>query len=110
MTLLWIFIGGACGTALRAWACARATVFPWATVAVNIVGSLLAGWLSARGLPPESALPAITGFCGGLTTYSTFAVQTWATAGRSRRLAFAYVALNLFGGLSAAVVGFQAGV
>jgi len=56
--------------------------FPWATLAVNVLGSLLIGWLMARLGPMETPTAAsmrnllTTGFCGGFTTFSTFSWQT----------------------------------
>ncbi|HLR37589.1 MAG TPA: fluoride efflux transporter CrcB [Chitinophagaceae bacterium] len=52
--------------------------FPWPTFAVNIVGCLLIGMLYAladRGqvMTPELRLLLVTGFCGGFTTFSSFA-------------------------------------
>ena len=60
-------------------------VFPWGTLVINAVGSLLLGlflgsgfvakelWLSSNGAYTFAAL----GFCGGLTTFSTFSLQTF---------------------------------
>lgn len=54
--------------------------FPWGTLTVNIVGSLLIGLLTglvAKGtLTPEMKLLLVTGFCGGFTTFSTFANES----------------------------------
>jgi protein CrcB len=54
--------------------------FPWGTLAVNVIGSLIIGWLAgwsrAEGrhyLSPEARLFLMVGFCGGLTTFSFFA-------------------------------------
>jgi len=52
--------------------------FPWGTFTVNIVGSLIIGLvygLSERGnfLSPELRLFLAVGFCGGFTTFSSFA-------------------------------------
>ena len=53
---------------------------PLGTLAANLVGGLLIGfavaWLGRHpGLPPELRLFAITGFLGGLTTFSTFSAE-----------------------------------
>ncbi|GID29734.1 putative fluoride ion transporter CrcB 2 [Paractinoplanes brasiliensis] len=52
------------------------SVFPWGTLTVNVAGSLLLGVVT--GLPTDSAVAALvgTGFCGALTTYSTFSYET----------------------------------
>jgi CrcB protein len=53
--------------------------FPWATLAVNVAGCAVLGLvvvLSERALPSWYFRPLLgTGFCGGLTTFSTFAVE-----------------------------------
>ncbi len=75
--------GGFVGTALRFLTgkiCAQINVggFPLGTFTVNVVGSLLIGILfglaEQRGaLSPAASAVLITGFCGGFTTFSTFA-------------------------------------
>ena len=56
--------------------------FPWGTLTVNIVGCLLIGFLTGlvtKGtLSPEMKLLLVTGFCGGFTTFSTFARSSFA--------------------------------
>ena len=49
---------------------------PLGTIAVNVAGSFLLGWFAARGLDGSAAALLGTGFCGGLTTYSAFVVQS----------------------------------
>jgi CrcB protein len=49
---------------------------PWGTILVNRAGSLLLGWCSGIGLSGGAMALLGTGFCGGLTTYSWFAVHT----------------------------------
>ena len=54
--------------------------FPWGTFTVNLVGCFLIGLLYAASekasvLSPQTRLLLITGFCGGFTTFSTFAFE-----------------------------------
>jgi fluoride exporter len=56
------------------------SVFPWGTFAVNMAGSAVLGFLLGAqrhlGLPPVAFALLGTGFCGGLTTFSTFSYET----------------------------------
>lgn len=77
--------GGFIGTCLRFLAgrlCNTLFVspFPWATFAVNIVGSLLIGLLLGLAektnlLSAQMSLLLITGFCGGFTTFSSMSAE-----------------------------------
>jgi fluoride exporter len=86
--------------------------FPWATLTVNVVASLLAGlvtgWTGSHPGAGASALQliAVSGFCGGLSTFSTWSVETieLARGGRPFR-AFLNIATNLVIGVAAAGVG-----
>jgi CrcB protein len=49
---------------------------PWGTMLVNWVGTFLLGWFSGLGLSGDAIALLGTGFCGALTTYSSFMVQT----------------------------------
>jgi len=56
--------------------------FPWGTLAVNICGAFIIGLLmelSLRSahLPPTLRIGLVTGFLGGLTTFSTFSYETF---------------------------------
>lgn len=81
--LLLIGLGGGVGSILRVVVAELlpAGRMPWGTVAVNIVGSLVIGWVLARVGPTSSntghwqAFLAM-GFCGGFTTFSSFSWQT----------------------------------
>ena len=85
--------------------------FPWAVLVVNGVGSatggLILGLQSVDALAPAWALILLTGLCGGLTTFSTFSVDTILLVDRGlTRIAAANVALNLVVGLAAAGLAF----
>ena len=79
--LLLVAIGGAIGSVFRYLLSGINTSFPWGTFAVNILGSLLIGLLvgliSKGVLSPEMKLLMVTGFCGGFTTFSTFANESF---------------------------------
>jgi fluoride exporter len=77
MTLLYVALGAAVGAPLRILAGHFIDGrLPWGTALVNVGGSFLLGALTGSGL--DAGLLALlgTGFCGALTTYSAFAVQT----------------------------------
>jgi CrcB protein len=79
-----IFCGGFAGAVARV-ALADAlphapAAWPWATFVVNIAGAFLLGWFTTRlqeRLPLSSYRRPLlgTGFCGGLTTFSTVQVE-----------------------------------
>jgi protein CrcB len=82
---------------------------PWAVLVVNVVGSAIAGVVLGLGsaLGTDIQLILLTGFAGGLTTFSTFTVETVQLAidGRARS-ALASVAANLVLGVGAAALAF----
>lgn len=80
--------------------------FPWGTLTVNVLGSFLLGVFMALPLPPEALALLGTGFCGALTTYSTFAYETVRLARTgARRHALVSVAAHLVLGIGAAWLG-----
>jgi CrcB protein len=79
---------------------------PRGTILVNWVGSLLLGWFSGLGLSGDALALLGTGFCGGLTTYSSFAVQAHA---RGVRLGAGVVLLTLVPALLLCGLGFALG-
>ncbi len=85
--------------------------FPWAVLVVNVVGSAVGG--AVLGLSQHAGLSAdiqflvLTGACGGLTTFSTFSVETVQLVRASRwRAALLSVGLNLVVGLGACLLGY----
>jgi CrcB protein len=107
--------GGVLGVNARYWLGAWITEragpgFPWATFGINVSGALAIGALTVvleRWLPhPNARLLLVTGFLGGYTTFSTFALETVTLWGRGQRgMALAYVSGSVGAGLAAAVVG-----
>lgn len=80
MNLALVLLGGALGALARyltdvAVASRFGRDFPWGTLVVNVVGSFVIG-LVLGGMTGRAALFLATGFCGALTTYSTFAGET----------------------------------
>lgn len=82
--LILVFIGGGFGSALRfligKWLNSSETGIPYGTFTANILGSLLIGiilGLAAKNdsLTQNQTLLLATGFCGGFTTFSTFAYE-----------------------------------
>ncbi len=119
MSLLLVIAGAAVGAPLRylsdrAIQSRHDSVFPWGTFAVNVIGSLILGLVtgavSAGGASPQVQLALGTGFCGALTTYSTFSYETLRLLeGDARFLAAANVAASIVAGLVAAFLGVAAG-
>ncbi len=99
------------------------TRLPWATLAVNLVGSLILGvvlgWSAqmSGGATADQAESARTleliigiGFAGGLTTFSTFSWESWSLIRESRgRGTLVYAALTIGLGLAAVALGMAAG-
>jgi len=88
------------------------TLFPWGTLTVNIAASLLLGVLAGAGtqVSPTAAALVGTGFCGALSTFSTFGYETVRLMQeRSRFYAVANIAISVIAGLGAAALGWSIG-
>ena len=115
MTLLLVAVGAAVGAPLRYLTdrfiqARHDTIFPWGTLAVNIAGSFILGvliGLAAAGRLDSAIVTVLgPGFCGALTTYSTFGYETLRLAeDGSRFLAVVNIAGSLLAGLCAAFLG-----
>jgi fluoride exporter len=79
---------------------------PWGTTSANLVGSLLAGFFAALSLSGSLVALLLTGFCGGLTTYSAFVVQSHDRGPRRGGLT---MLLTVVGALLLCALGFQVG-
>lgn len=109
LLVLAVVASGAVGTLAR-YLIGRAgagAAWPWPVLLVNVAGSLIAGF----AMHTDVALIVVTGFAGGLTTFSTFSVETVQLASTGRwRVAAASVGANLALGLTAATAGWLAGL
>ncbi|WP_326830069.1 fluoride efflux transporter CrcB [Streptosporangium sp. NBC_01810] len=115
MNWLLVLLGGAVGAPLRyltdrAVQARHDTVFPWGTFAVNVAGSLILGILTGAVLSGAAGtgvqLLLGTGFCGALTTYSTFSYETLRLAEAGAvLLAVANVVASIVAGLGAVFAG-----
>lgn len=84
---------------------------PLGTLAANLLGGLIMGCMMGifehfQTLPPELRLFALTGFLGGLTTFSTFSAEADTLLLRQQYLWFGgHVAMHLIGSLSMTILG-----
>lgn len=117
-----VAIGGAFGAALRyqlgraitGWLGAAAvTMFPWATLAANALGSfimgLLAGWLARHGSAEGEQIRLLlgVGLLGGFTTFSSFSLELVLLIERGN---YSFAALYAFLSLALGITGLFAGL
>lgn len=104
MSALLVALGALVGAPLRFLAASWLDdEWPFGTLLVNVAGSLVLGMCSGWALDGEQLALVGVGFCGALTTYSSFAVQT-VELGRVRGAAYAVTTLGL--ALGACALGF----
>lgn len=107
MTALLVVVGAALGGALRhTVATALDGRRPQGTLLVNLLGSGLLGVSAALALDGRGWALVATGFCGGLTTFSSFAVQA---VDRPPAEGSAYVAATVVGSLGLCAAGWWVG-
>jgi len=107
--LLLVMLGGAIGAGARHLAGVAGLRwlgpgFPWATLFVNLLGSLLmgllAGWLVRAGGSEQTRLFLAVGILGGFTTFSAFSLETFLMLQRGELgFAAAYVTASVIGGV-----------
>jgi len=114
-SILAISVGAALGALLR-WVLGLTLnnlfpVLPPGTLAANLLGAYIIGvaiasFGSAAGLPPEWRLFVVTGFCGGLTTFSTFSSELVTLLQQGRLLwAAGAAAVHLSGSVLMTIAG-----
>jgi len=118
---LYAFIAVGLGAAIGAWMrwilglWLNATLpeLPLGTLTANLIGAFLIGYAVAffmqhPGLSPEWRLFIITGFLGGLTTFSTFSIETVTLLARGQYLwGAAIISTHLVGSLIMTICGLQ---
>jgi CrcB protein len=118
LTYFWVALGGAIGSTARLWLGAHVAMliglsFPWGTILVNVIGSLIIGFfatLTGPGgrvvVPVDAQAFVMVGLCGGFTTFSAFSLQTLELARDGRLLyAAANITLSVVLCLSAVALG-----
>ncbi|WP_328597680.1 fluoride efflux transporter CrcB [Selenomonas montiformis] len=116
-----VFFGGGLGAVCRYLVTTQigarfGTMFPWGTLSVNLLGSLLMGWIlglilllterTGSGLGEAARLLLTVGFLGGFTTFSSFSMETLTLLrGGSFFYALANIGMNVILGLLAAWLG-----
>lgn len=116
MSWLAVGLGAALGAWLRwglgLWLNAIHHKLPWGTLAANFGGGYLIGiavgfFAAHPGLSPEWRLLLVTGFLGGLTTFSSFSAESMVLLQRGDYAwAFGHAALHLIGSLVLCFAGF----
>ena len=115
---LYVMAGSALGGLARYWLAiivdrAAGLAFPWGTLLINILGSMvigLAGSATDARLHADFRAFLMVGVCGGFTTFSSFSLQTLEQIQHGRiEAALAYVGLSVLVCLLAAWAGYHLG-
>mgnify|MGYP001585876226 FL=1 len=113
--LLLVGLGGALGSMLRYGTAIlmNTKLFPYATLAVNIIGSFIIGIVFALSIRQEPLaenwkLFLATGICGGFTTFSAFSLENMGLLQSGKfGLALTYIAASVILGIAATFLGYQ---
>ena len=110
MTFFSVFLGGGIGAILR-FLIRSVLSTHLATFIVNIIGSFIIGFLyiyfiEKSGLNPILKITLTAGFCGGLTTFSTFSLELFEMIGNHQFLnAVIYIILSITVCITAVMIG-----
>lgn len=115
-SMLLVAAGGAVGSVLRylvgLWSVRLVgAAFPWGTLAINVAGSFVIGFLAEMilrrfGGSTEMRLLLVTGLCGGFTTFSSFSLEFVGMVERGAMpMAFAYVAASVILSIAGTFLG-----
>ena len=118
LTYFWVALGGAIGSVARLWLSVQVGLltglgFPWGTILVNVIGSLVIGFVATLTgpngrvvVPIDAQAFVMVGLCGGFTTFSAFSLQTLELARDGRLLhAGANILLSVVLCLTAVALG-----
>lgn len=126
--IFFVFVGGGAGSVLRyatsmLWqhlslhpkvqeSSILSTALPWPTLIVNVLGCFLIGLFYSQserwGLSSEARLMLTTGFCGGLTTFSTFSNEGFTLLRNGMYTTYAlYFVLSIALGIIAVFAGYR---
>jgi fluoride exporter len=111
-----VFLGGGAGALARylmgnAVSHRMGSSFPWHTLSINLLGSLLIGvlmeWMGLKvSLPEQVRLLLVVGFLGGYTTFSSFSLESSMLIERGDYAACAaYIAVSVLGGIALVFAG-----
>lgn len=113
--ILIVFTGGGLGSVLRfaigQWMGNDVQHWPWTTLMVNLIGSLLIGalfgWSSLGEKNQDLWLFGVTGFCGGFTTFSALSKECLEMIQNQQWMpALLYIACSVVGGLICVGTGY----
>jgi len=112
---LLVGLGGCLGSMLRfaAWYLFRTADFPYATLLVNIAGSLIIGIVIGLGIRDANfsqhwRIFLATGICGGFTTFSAFSIENVLMLQNGKYLlSIAYISASIVFGIAASWIGYK---